>query len=374
MKIILFVNSMGSGGAERVASTLVNSWAARGDTVTLVATYTGRGNCAYPIASEVRFLYLADLIRQGGRGPLAYVARFVALRRIIRECEADVIVSFLTNVNIVAILASLGLGIPVIACEHNNPTADGRSRFWHLLCRLVYPRANAVTLLTQSAVAPFAAVVPGVQRFAVVPNPLPDDLLLLARRSVQPSARKRLLSVGRLCSQKQFDLLIGVFAALSAQFANWDLWIWGEGPDRAALEAAIRAHGLEGRIFLPGTTSTLWSEMVEAQAFVLSSRYEGLPMALMEGMALGLPAVAFDCPSGPRELLCDGQNGMLVPAGDAAAMTQALRSLLSDDALRAELGLRAALSVRERYSLRAVLAVWDDLFAQVGAGSARTGS
>src|ERR1700710_1485712 len=127
MKIILLVSSMGSGGAERVAATLVDAWAERGDDVTLVATFAHRGPCFYPLSDKVRFVHLADIVDRQGRGLLQYAARIKALRSLIRHSGAEVIVSFLTNVNVMAIVASLGLKVPVIACEHNDPSADGRS-------------------------------------------------------------------------------------------------------------------------------------------------------------------------------------------------------------------------------------------------------
>ena len=127
MNIVLFISAMQDGGAESVAATLVNAWVDRGDTVTLVATYSGRSTCNYPVSDRVKFVYLADLVKRGGRGPLAFVERMRALRALMRDSKADVIVSFLTNVNVATILASRGLGIPIIVSEHTNPLADRRS-------------------------------------------------------------------------------------------------------------------------------------------------------------------------------------------------------------------------------------------------------
>jgi glycosyltransferase involved in cell wall biosynthesis len=166
---------------------------------------------------------------------------------------------------------------------------------------------------------------------------------------------------------KQFDLLIRAFSLLADDCPDWDLWIWGEGPERAALEAQIEQLHMGERIFLPGRTLTPWSELAKGQVFAMSSSHEGLPMALMEGMAIGLPVVSFDCPSGPRQLTRNGEDGLLIPPGDAHSMAAALHRLISDDPLRAELGRKAAKSVRERYSLKAVLQIWDELFERVGA-------
>ncbi|SAK59480.1 group 1 family glycosyl transferase [Caballeronia fortuita] len=368
MKIMLVVSSMGSGGAERVAASLVNAWAQRGDTVTLVITYSGRGACFYPLAPNVRCIFLADRVKAGAR-MLQYPARFRALRSLIRESAPDVVVSFLSNVNITTILATRGLGIPVIAAEHIDPSADGRSQLMSQMCRFVYPSADLLTLLTDNMEASFRKMVPRVKRIEVVPNPLPDELLLLQPESVEKSERKRLVAVGRLNTQKQFDLLIDVYATLAPEFPDWDLWIWGEGPERAVLEAQIAQLKMKERVLMPGKTTTPWEEMARSDAFVLSSRYEGLPMAMLEGMALGLATVAFDCKSGPRELTRDGQDGLLVPPGDKAALIDALRRVMSDEALRAELGRKAAASVRQRYSSPAILRQWDAIFAQLGARS-----
>jgi glycosyltransferase involved in cell wall biosynthesis len=155
-----------------------------------------------------------------------------------------------------------------------------------------------------------------------------------------------------------------MFAALADEFPDWDLCIWGDGPQRDALEALVADRRLGDRVTLAGSTQRIWAEMANAHAFALTSRFEGLPMAMMEAMAIGLPCVAFDCPSGPRELTRDGEDGVLVPPGDTSGFIEALRKVMSDAQLRESLGARAAASVRARYSIAHVLARWDQLFAQ----------
>ncbi|MGF6769051.1 glycosyltransferase involved in cell wall biosynthesis [Paraburkholderia sp. GAS199] len=368
MKIVLVVSSMESGGAERVAAILSQAWAARGDTVTLVATYSKRGGCFFPVSDKVRMVYLADRMSARVKKPFGYVAKIAALRRLFVEAQPDVIVSFLTNVNITAIVAARGLRVPVVACEHNDPTADGRSMLWKLLCKLVYPRATAIAFLSESIAAAFRKKHKdrerSAQRIAVLPNPVSDELLGFAR-TTRADGRKRLISVGRLHPQKQYGLLIDTFAKVANEFDDWDLWIWGEGPERDMLTARIAELNLGDRVLLPGRTQAVWDEMAAADAFVLSSRFEGMPMALMESMALGVPSVAFDCRSGPRELMRDGQDGLLIAPDDAAALADALRRLLADAALREELGKKGARSIRERYSVPAILAIWDQLFSRL---------
>jgi len=379
MKIVLLVSSMHAGGAERVAATLVNAWSARGDEVTLIPTFSSGGYCFYPVSDAVDLVWLADYAGTRRSGRFSALHRLLALRRLIRSRSPDVVVSFLTNVNVAAILATRGMKVPLIVCERTNPAVSrSASGVWRTLRRWLYPRADMVTVQADATVAPFARLVPGIRRLAVIPNPLPDTLANRppvdvsappgARDAVSGApARKRLMAMGRMVPDKQFDVLIDCFAALAGQHPEWDLFIWGEGPEREALGERVMLAGLQERIQLPGRTEMPWDELACAQGFVLSSAVEGFPNVLLEAMALGLPCVTFDCPSGPREMTRDGQDGMLVPAGDAQALQKALHTLMSDAALRVELGERAAVAVRRRYALPAVLDAWDALFAQVGA-------
>jgi glycosyltransferase involved in cell wall biosynthesis len=174
--------------------------------------------------------------------------------------------------------------------------------------------------------------------------------------------------MGRLVPDKQFDLLIDVFAQLAPDFPDWNLRIWGEGPERGALEQRIERLGLQSRISLPGRTETPWDELARGQAFVLSSLVEGFPNVLLEAMSLGLPCVAFDCPSGPREMTRDGQDALLAPAGNRDALRDALRRVMGDIALREQLGMRGSVAVRQRYALASVLSEWDELFEAVREG------
>ena len=205
----------------------------------------------------------------------------------------------------------------------------------------------------------FRVMVPGIKRLEVIANPLPNELLGINKTIVTEQNHYRVIAMGRLIASKQFSGLIESFASLAVDFPNWNLWIWGEGPLRMQLEEQIDRNGLNERVFLPGRTSTPWEELVKGEIFVLSSAYEGLPMALLEAMALKLPCVAFDCPSGPREITQGGQNALLVTLNDWQGLTEALRQLMSSFALREELGKKAAVSVRERYALDGILQRWD---------------
>lgn len=357
---------MNSGGAERVASTLANAWSSRGDQVTLMPTFSGGGECFYRLSPDVHLVYLANLVSSRTRTFVNQLARLRTLRRFIAAERPDVIVSFLSNVNVAAIVASAGLGLPVIVCERVDPFALPTSRWLRIACRLTYPLANALMVQTHAVAAKYASSGWPLRRVRVIPNPVPDQMLDI-QQHVSTAKKNRLLSVGRLAEQKQFGMLIKVFASLARRHSSWSLRIAGEGPLRSALQRQIFEFGLEGRVELLGRIKNIGEELAGADAFVLTSEYEGFPNALLEAMAVGLPCVTFDCPSGPREMSMEGKVALLVPVNDEQALGVALERLMLDDDLRHSLGSRARASVIERFALDKVLEQWDSLFEEAGA-------
>ncbi|HYD97132.1 MAG TPA: glycosyltransferase family 4 protein [Noviherbaspirillum sp.] len=366
MKILIALSSLHSGGAERVACTLADAWSARGDEVIMLATFSERGSCFYRISETVRVIYLADLTPTKKRSLLNRVQRLSAYRWLLKEERPDVIVSFLPGVNVASVLASRGLGIPVIAGECTDPMAWNMPASEMLVYRLAYRHAEMLTVQTQAVADKIPMVFPRLKHLEVVPNPIPAPLQHFARPDLSASKRKRLIAMGRLSEEKQFALLIDVFCSVAAEWPDWDLAIFGEGGLREALERQIAGSRFSGRITLGGATSTPWDEMARSHAFVMTSRIEGFPNALLEAMAIGLPCAVFDCPSGPREITRDGTDALLVPLNDRTALADALRGLMSDDAMREELGSKARASVASRFSLQVVLDQYDRLFCKVG--------
>lgn len=363
MKRLFLVSSMHGGGAERVAATLANAWARRGDEVTLVCCYSGRGRCDQTLDPGVRLLWLADRVR--GPAWLRPLAKLAALRRLARECRPDQVLSFLTNVNVSALLALRGTGLPVVVGERTDPAHSVNlesSLRW--LRRWTYPWARRVAVQTRRSASHLLQVAPGVRRVAVIPNPLPDGLP--GCRTHEPAGpRHTLAALGRFNHVKQFDRLIECFATLAPQCPDWDLCIWGDGAQLEACRTRVRALGLESRIRLPGFSRTPWEDLAAAHAFVLNSRVEGFPNALLEAMALGLPCVATDCPSGPSELTLGGRLAELVPLDDEPALARALcRVMRADPDEREVRGRAASESVRARYGLDAVLRAWDDAWTE----------
>jgi glycosyltransferase involved in cell wall biosynthesis len=267
---------------------------------------------------------------------------------------------------VATILASAGLGIPVIVCERQDPFVAATLPSQRLARYFTYPFADALMVQTQAVAEKYAASEQKLHRIRVIPNPLKEGVLEIRKHdSVDKS--KCLIAVGRFDRNKQFNLLIKVFARLVRYHVDWSLRIVGEGPLRATLQQQIIDLGIEDSVELSGQSANVEDDMADSDAFVLTSASEGFPNALLEAMAIGLPCVTFDCPSGPREMSMDGQVALLVPLNDEQALEGALERLMLDADLRQSLGIQARASVVARYALDKVLVQWDALFEDVAA-------
>ncbi|MEU8612894.1 glycosyltransferase family 4 protein [Actinoplanes sp. NPDC048791] len=226
-----------------------------------------------------------------------------------------------------------------------------------------YPRLDAVAVLTEHDRDTYrAALGDSAVRVVRIPNGIPPWPLPPAELE-----SKVLVAAGRLVRQKGFDLLIPAYAPVAARHPDWQLRIFGYGAKRDQLAAQIEELGLTGRVRLEGPSRRLDEELAASSGYVLSSRFEGLPMVLLEAATAGVPAVAFDCPTGPGEIIDHGRNGLLVPPEDIDALAEGMMRLIEDPAGRRAMGA-AARADSSRYSMSTVREVWERLFAELAAG------
>lgn len=351
--IAIVTSGSSAGGAERVIALLSASLIEDGSRVSLITFDQMDAPVFHPLPQAVSCIRLG---RAGDRGGgTAIVRRALRLRRALARERPDLLISFLTKINAIALAATLGMRIPVIACERNNPERQGAHPAWNLALHLLYRRAAAIVCQTEASLRCIPAAARG--KAVVIPNPIaPYPIVPQATR---PS---RLVAVGRLTHQKGFDLLIQAFAEIAPRHPDWQLDIWGEGEDGAALQQQIARSGAARQIALCGCSAIPGGWLEQASAFVLSSRYEGFPNALAEAMAAGLPVVAAACDFGPADLIEDGRTGLLCPANDVAGLATALDRLLGDAAERARLG-QAAATAAVRFAGGPILAHWRDLLS-----------
>lgn len=363
LRIMLFIHSLRGGGAERVAVDLCARWIANGHDVLLV-TQTDDAEDAYELNKQVQRICLNTA---GFKGIMANLRRLFILRREIRRHRPDIVIGFMTTSSILAVLAGTGIrGCHVIATEHTHPPSQKLSGLWQKLRRYTYPRASRVIALTRGTQAWLEKNVPG-STVAVIPNavhwPLENKEPVI--ECVKTPGRKLLLGVGRLHHDKGFDLLIKAFASIAHLHPEWDLIILGEGDKREALQKQLDEAGMGHRISMPGRAGNMRAWAKSADIYVLSSRTEGLSNSLLEAMACGVPSVAFDCDTGPREIIRPDLDGVLVqPAEDEEALAAHLSALMFDQVKQVELGKRG-IDVRDRFSMRRISGLWQEVFNDV---------
>jgi GalNAc-alpha-(1->4)-GalNAc-alpha-(1->3)-diNAcBac-PP-undecaprenol alpha-1,4-N-acetyl-D-galactosaminyltransferase len=359
-RVLIVVGSLAPGGTERVVALLASHWADRGLNVSLL-TYAGEKPDHYAVPASVNRLRISLLWESAGPASraLSEIRRRRTLRASIARSGAEIILSFGEATNVRVLSAALGLGIPVVVSERIDPRQYVIPKSWHLLRRLLYPLARYVVVQTDS-VASWARAFVAESKIRVIPNPVRP----VSQRYERPAAiagRLWVVAVGRLAEQKGFDLLLDAYAQSKLTEAGWRLAILGEGPERDSLERKITQLGLSKSVLMPGTVGEPQAWMQHADLFVLPSRYEGFPNALLEAMSCGLAVAAFDCPSGPGEIVRHEQTGLLVPPGNVDALSAAITRLATDADFRRRLGSAAATDVAARFSIERVSAMWEDL-------------
>lgn len=357
MRILFVQAGVGAGGAEKIVNLLAEHRAALGDEVHVLAFYSRPDGPYFPYSDTVNVETFEPANQTSKRDSLRVVRRLRWLRRRFRELQPDLIVSFLTKTNVLAALASLGLSTCLVISERNNPGRQRAHPLWQPASKFLARRATAVVMQTQAALETLPRGVQG--RALVIPNPCTTQL-----DDPKTSGHgRRIIAVGRLDHQKGFDLLLEAFARVAPDVPDATLTIFGEGPERKSLETQARALGIGGRVSLPGVTETPGDWQDAGDIFVLSSRFEGFPNVLVEALASGFAAIAFDCPWGPSSILTHNVTGIMVPPEDVNILAEVLKSLVIDKERRDALMKAAPESVR-RFSLASVLQRWDEVITE----------
>jgi GalNAc-alpha-(1->4)-GalNAc-alpha-(1->3)-diNAcBac-PP-undecaprenol alpha-1,4-N-acetyl-D-galactosaminyltransferase len=396
--LILVCNSLDAGGIERVVSTLANEWSRRGRRVCVITQHDRERFYALdpevhhvimshsPVGRVVelpgriksRVLRLAferrhsnghsnGHARRAGPSPLAeklfgihfslfYGYETLLLRRAIERVESPLVVSFGTSLNIMTLRACRGLGRRVVVSERSDAAPEG----WGVLSQRFYHLADVVTANSRGALRELRGFV-DPRKLAFVPNPL-----VLPEHDGNGGAgagrRRVFLTVARLVWDKGCDVLLDAFAMLGEEFRDWRLAMVGSGHLEGQLRARAGGLGIASRVDWHGIVRDPHAFYRAASVFVLPSRIEGMPNALLEAMGSGLPVVVSDGARGPLELVEDGATGLVVPVDDAAALASALARLARDAELRRRLGEAASARVCvSEHELPRALAAWESV-------------
>lgn len=359
VKLFLIINTLNGGGAERVISNLGNHFCERNFDVTMVCLNDAKP--AYFLDSKIRVQSLIIKDRKEFFGFRLYYAAltFIKLLLLLKREKPVAMISFMTSANIWAGLSSVFTKIPYLVSERITPdyTVNQFSYILNKLSAKLYGRAKVIVVPSSGMVAAFKKnkAFRELQNFKVINNPV-NQFKYSEISIVHP--RRFILAVGRLDQQKGFDLLIKAFKKLSME--NLDLLICGEGAERQHLEAQIARLHLKRRVKLIGFQDNLPDYYRQTELFVLSSRNEGYPNALVEAMSFGCACIATDCEFGPADIISQGENGLLVTPNDVNALYKAMNTLMQDASLKMQVSHHAKL-INQTNSTEHTAAKWEEL-------------
>lgn len=344
-KIMFHINSLGKGGAERVVANLSEEFSGMGKEVVIVTEWEAKDE--YPLPERVRRLSAGlekeeEKLSAGKQRRL----RTAKLREMIIREKPDVVLSFCRNANYRAVLAAGGTKTPVIISVRSDPYVDYASAKQKIVSGILYRRAAGAVFQTDYARDFFPKAVQ--KKSAVILNPLHKKFLSLPRSKQR---KKEIVTAGRFHEAKDHIVLIKAFERIMEEYPKVCLKLYGDASEDHTgqmLKEYVKAHRLQDRVLFMGNSSRLEQDLIDAAVFVMSSKYEGMPNALMEAMAMQIPVISTDCPcGGPRTLIEDGKNGLLTPVGDDEKMAEAIRKVLSEPEAAEEMAVCAGEIVKK---------------------------
>lgn len=349
-KNIVFLGFMhGYGGAERSMIMTANALANFGYNVTIISFQDN--NVAYQIDNRINYIFIPDC---EGKKIRRYIYRFNRLKYMLSKLKPKVVISFWLQPAIFSAIISKFLGFKVIYSERGDPTDEEYKGILGFIRNIFFNFIDGFVFQTEGAKKCFSESIQ--KRGVVINNPVYikyDDFPIPVKR------RKVIVNVGRLHEQKNQILLINAFAKISNEFSEYNLEIYGQGELESELKDLIKRLKLEDRVILKGTTNNLFAEIFDASLFVLSSNYEGMPNALMEAMALGIPCITTDWkPGGAREIIVNGKNGLIISNNSQEELAKAIKYMLENPE-QANLMGRNAKEICRTHAPAHIFALWD---------------
>ncbi|MDD5939206.1 MAG: glycosyltransferase [Lachnospiraceae bacterium] len=386
--LVLYIGSLQKGGAERVLGNLAEYFFTLGWRVTFVTTYCHPPEYALPHAGwdadgkpsydpvhasfeEARAKGIGRVYSDPDAGLLTgsrvhnFVVRYRVLRNIFKTLHPDLVLSFSGKNNLMAIAATRGLvrtdlqgrrrQVPCAVSVRGMPAREYAGRAMTLCAKALFPLAEGVILQSKGAAEWFPARIR--KRAVILPNSINPAFI---RPVYQGEREKRVVLVGRLDANKNEGMAVRAFAKTRSRHPEYICDIYGDGPSRKEFEALAAQLHVSDAVRFHGAVSDVPERIEHAAVYVLTSKAEGMPNALIEAMGLGLAPISTDCPSyGPRGLIRDGENGYLVPVDDVDAMADRLLRLMDDENLRREMGRRAS-AVQEEYAPSRINPMWKE--------------
>lgn len=355
MKFVFITPGMTFGGAERVISILANIWCDMGHEVSIFITATDR-QPVYKMNKKIKVEYFADYNEKG----VSHFKLIAAIRKFVRKEKPDSVLSFMNDVCAYTIIALMGTGIPVIYSERNDPNKTNQGKIEKICRKIVENGATYIVFQTNGAKMCYSEKVQ--RKSGIILNPV--ELNKIPVRTLENINYSEIVSVGRLESQKNQELLIDAFSLVSQKHKDVILKIFGEGSLKNKLQNRIDELGLTDKVLLMGAKSDVLERIKESFFFVLSSDFEGLPNSLIEAMCMGMPCISTDCsPGGARQLL-GNERGLIVPCGYKEELAEAINMYLENKDIAMRYG-EEAYKLRDEIESHTVAKEWINLIEKL---------
>lgn len=351
-KICIAIHGLAYAGAERVAASWANYLTEQGHSVSVMVY--AHSDDTYDLNERVRVLPLADT--REAYFHMSKIRQLACIRKVIRQEKPQVLISFLPKMQISVMLATLGMRIRRLETIRNNPWIDTDVSGKRLLWNLCFRRSDFILVQTKEQSEYFSEKLK--KKCVVISNPISRSFSD-HQKHYGPDQTSRFVAVARINTQKNYPLMIRAFAQAAKDDPSCTLDIYGAGsPEKIqATQELICQLGMEKRIHLCGWRRDISDVLLQYDAFLMSSDYEGMPNALAEAMSAGLVCLSTDCKTGPKDMICSGTNGILAKTGDAASYADGIVSILNmDQQKRAEMGRLARESILEMCSEENTLA------------------
>ena len=333
MKIAFYINAIHEGGAERVMVNLASNFANEGDDVILITSF--KDSWEYPYSTKIK-RYILERNRTFRSKIKRNIFRILELRKILKVELPDCIVSFMAEPNYRAIIASYGLKTKTIISVRNDPNKEYPGKIGKFLGKKMLPLADGCVFQTAEAQHWFPEKLQ--YKSKIIFNAVKKDFFEVNRQVVKDT----IVTCGRLEEQKNHKLLINAFQLVLKKHPDAKLMIYGEGMLRNDLNKLIKSKGMDLNVLLCGNSNNVPEVLSKAEIFVLSSDYEGMPNALMEALAAGVPCISTDCPcGGPKSLITDKVNGRLISVNNQEQLASVLDELLDNKEIATKLGAEA---------------------------------
>ena len=359
--LTIVISDLGSGGAQRVLINMLHEWDKQNYKLTLI-TINSEQEDFFQAPDKVKRirLFMGRPSKNVVSAVMNNAQRVLALRAILKNTQTNIVLSFIGTTNILTLLSSVGLGSKVIISERNDPSRQSLGRIWDVLRKTIYPWAACVTANSKAAINTLSSYV-DVEKLKYTPNPvvIPDNIIAIHYQ------KPFFLAVGRLDEQKAYDIILQAFSKSKARSEGWGLTILGDGHLKDELVCLTKELGINELVEWKGKVDDPFSYYASGKAFLLPSRYEGMPNSLLEAMSMGLPCVISDALQGPMEFVKDGETGWIVPVGDVQALADWMSMIIDQSDEIFQIARQGKEEVLRHMSMQKSVLIWKSIFESV---------